>query len=514
MPIDLVAAIDVGSHAMRMKIGELRSNGEFRELESFVKIAALGHDTFTYGKVSFETVDKACSILKAFKNTMTDYDVDIYKAVATSAIREASNNDYIIDQIKLKTGLDIEVIGNSEEQYLTHKAVKSKLQDYQEIISEGAVIVVIGAGSIQITTYKNGELTSSQNVKMGALRTKEILSSLEDETLKYHKILDEYITANLDGLDFFAKDITYKHFIAVSGEIDIIKQIIVMEDGLDELRESIPKKRFNKLLKALYNKSTEDIQKEYNIQKDRAGIILPSMMLFEKFLEITTSDEVITPNTILTDGIIRNIYEDINKLNKKGKTNQDIITNAKVIASKFYYHEAHCNVVEKYSIVLFDKLTKLHGLGKERILLRIAAILHDCGKYISLDMHQRHSYGIIRSLEVYGLSKEQMELIANIARYHSFEIPSMKDNGFRLLSEKNRVLVAKLVAIIRLADAIDRSHQQKIEIQSVKLKNKELIIKATSNKNTKLEEWTFKKKSEFFQEVFGITPVLRIKKDI
>ena len=135
---------------------------------------------------------------------MTDYGIRSYKAMATSAIREASNRDYIVDQIKLKTGLDIEVIDNSEEQFLTHKAVKHKLDDYETIINEGAVIVVIGAGSIQIIMYKDGELVSSQNVKMGALRIKEMLSSLENETLKYHKILDEYITAQSRRARFFS----------------------------------------------------------------------------------------------------------------------------------------------------------------------------------------------------------------------------------------------------------------------------------------------------------------------
>jgi len=124
MQKEIIAAIDVGSHALRMKLGELRANGDFKEIESFRKVAALGHDTFTNSKISFESVDKVCTILKAFNNTMNDYSVKNYKALATSAIREASNKEYIIDQIRLMTGIEVEVIDNSEEQYLTHKAIK------------------------------------------------------------------------------------------------------------------------------------------------------------------------------------------------------------------------------------------------------------------------------------------------------------------------------------------------------------------------------------------------------
>lgn len=509
----IIAAIDVGSHALRMKIGEIKKDGSFRELEKFRKIAVLGHDTFTTHKLSFDSVDKTCNILKAFNNIMNDYGIEIYKAMATSAIREAANKDYILDQIKLKTGLDIEVISNSQEQYLTHKAIKYKLDNYNKMVQEGAVIVVIGAGSIQITTYKKGKLRSSENVKMGALRIKEVLGTLENETLNYYKILDEYIDANLEGVDFFNQDTEYKHFIAVGGEIGVISKIINSEKD-EAIKERISKKDFNNLFKLLLVKRIDEIIDEYEVKKERAEIIIPAMMLFNKFIDKTNTNVIEIPNISLTDGIVREIYEDIYKLKEEDKTVEDIITNTEVLARKFHYDEKHCKSVESNALILFDKLKKLHGLEEERILLRIAALLHDIGKYIRLDEHYVHSYSIIKTLEIFGLSNEQMEIVANIARYHSSVIPDDNDPNFSLLTEKNRVLTAKLVAIIRLADALDRSHKQKIQIQSVKLKEKDLVIKAVSNTNTTLEEWTFNNKAVFFEEVFGIKPVLKIKKEI
>ena len=163
---------------------------------------------------------------------------------------------------------------------------------------------------------------------------------------------------------------------------------------------------------------------------------------------------------------------------------------------------AHSEAVEDYALTIFDSLKELHGLESERILLRTAAILHDIGKYISLDKHHIHSYEIIKSIELFGMSKEQMEIVANISRYHSLEAPKYEDINFNRLSEKNRLKVAKLVAVLRLADSLDRSHKQKIKIQSVKNKDRKVIIKAVSNYNTKLEEWTFKVKSVFFLRSF------------
>lgn len=508
---NLIAAIDVGSHAIRMKIGEINKAGVFRELERFRKIAVLGHDTFKNEKVSFDSVDKTCEILMDFRKTMDDYGVKHYEVMATSALREASNRDYILDQIKLKTGFELNVIGNAQEQFLTLKAIKNKLENYDELIQEGAVVVVIGAGSIQITTYRQGELKSSQNVKMGALRVKELIGDLENQTLRYYRLLNEYIKVNLEGLDFFDSNRQYEHLIVVGGEIGIISQLL--EESTDEV-QVIKKKQFRALLDELIEKSTDEIKMQYDIKRERAEILVPSMLLFKQFTEKTGSKNIINPNVSLADGIIRYIHEDLYQLRVDDVTVKDIVTNAVVLAKQFNYNRPHSLKVEQDALMLFDKLKKVHGMKEERILLQVACILHDIGKFISLDKHSQHSYELIRALELHGMSSEQMEMIANIARYHSMTIPKDRDRNFYYLPSDERIVVAKLIAIIRIADSLDRSHGQKIRIVSVKLKDKQLIIRGRSKTNTLLEEWNFTRKSEFFKEVFGIEPILKITKEI
>lgn len=509
----VIAAIDVGSHALRMKIGELNKSGKFKELESIRKIAVLGHDTFTKGKLSFDSVDQVCDLLKLFKKSFNDYGVEHYEAKATSAIREASNRDYIVDQIRLKTGLEIDVISNSEEQFLTHKAIKNGLEEYSAIINEGAVIVVVGAGSIQITTYKNGELQSSQNVKMGALRIREVFGDMEENLLNYHKIIDEYISTNLEGVDFFNQKEDYQHLIAVGGEISIIHKIIEEKYG-DEI-DYLTKKQFNKLFKQILSMSREDIEETFNIKKERADIIIPSMMLFRKFTEKVNSNVIITPKVSLTDGIIRSIHEDLSKSKMSSENLHDVVTNARVLANKFHYNDKHSETVARHSMILFDRLKNLHGMTEERVLLEVAAILHDIGKLISLDKHYMHSYDIIKSLEIFGLSEDQMEMVANIACYHSMVKPSESHKNFVSLPRDIRAKVAKLIAIIRIADSLDRSHKDKLNIKSINIKEKELIINCVCDINidTNLEEWTFGKKSDFFVEVFGVSPILKIKRE-
>jgi|ASRK01.1.fsa_nt_gi exopolyphosphatase/guanosine-5'-triphosphate,3'-diphosphate pyrophosphatase len=509
----VVAAIDLGSHALRMKVGEISKSGLFYELENYRKINGVGHDTFTTGKVSFNTVDKICDELKLFKKSFEEYGVDQYMAMATSAIREAENRDYIVDQIRLKTGLEIEVISNSEEQYLTHKAIKHKLKNYEQLIQEGAVVVVVGAGSVQITTYKEGRLRSSQNVKMGSLRIKEVFDDIERKTLRYHNILDEYITTNLEGVDFFKEADTYEHLIAVGGEISVISKIIENQQNKD--RDQLSEKEFIKLFDHIVDMTIEEIEETYGVKRERAEIILPSMMLFKMFLEKVKSNQIITPIISLTDGIIRLIHEEMYLKKRSNENDDDIIANAESLARKFQHNSSHAKQVEENALVLFDRLKKIHGLKHERVLLQVASILHDVGKIIALDQHHKHSYNIIRSLEIFGLSEEHVEMVANIACYHSMVKPTITDENFKSLPREARTKVGKLISILRLADALDRSHKGKIQIQSVRLHEKELIIHCTSavNADTTLEEWTFNQKADYFMEVFGITPRLKIKRE-
>jgi exopolyphosphatase / guanosine-5'-triphosphate,3'-diphosphate pyrophosphatase len=510
MQRQLIAAIDVGSHALRMKIGELKKNGEFRELESFRKIAVLGHDTFTTQKVSFDSVERTCDILKDFKKIMKDYNVTRYIAMATSAIREARNRDYIVDQIRIKTGIEVKVISNSEEQYLTHKALKCKLPDYDHITNEGAVLIVIGAGSIQIATYKDGQLQTSQNVKMGALRIREMLSSIEKNSTKFHKVLEEYIQVNLEALDIFNHDTQYQHLIAVGGEMSIISEML--GNVGEHLVEHINKNTFIDFSDRIVGLSVDEIRKDYGVKKERAEIIMPSVLLFKQFIDRTLGDTLIVPNITLADGIIRLMYEESQQLTIQDETIADILANARIISSKYNANIKHHEYLERAARFIFDKTKRIHGLRDEKLLLRIACILHDVGKYISLDLYQIHSYAIIHKLELFGMSEAQMEMIANISRYQSGNEPSIQDFSFARLREKERVVVAKLVAIIRLATALDATHMQKLKLIDIKMMNGELVIRCQTNQDCTLEEWTFKEKATYFKEVYGILPVLKVKR--
>lgn len=509
--VAVFAGIDVGSYALRMKISQVFSNGEHELLDILRYPISPGSETYTTGKVSFETVDRICSILTGFKKLMNEYRVGTYRAVATSAIREASNKDYIIDQIRLKTGLDVEVINNAQERFLTYKAIRENLTDVKKLREEGLMIVTVGSGSVELSFYFHNKLVLSQNIRMGPLRLRELLADIEGKTLDYPKLLEEEIDSSIDRIKTLVSLETCRHFLAIGGEIRTISKLCNNKTDYEDLKY-IHKEDFIRLYKDMVNKSPEEIEKYYNITPERAHILVPSMLILKRFMEMSQAAGIHAPLIYLRDGIISDLIDTKFDTERKNDFISDIISYTRHLAARYLYHQAHAEAVEKFSLQLFDSLQKLHGLKtRERLLLQLATILHDTGKYINFNSHYVHSYNIIMGTELFGISEEELEIIANVSRYHSKEVPRYTHENFLRLNDKNKVVVSKLAAIIRLADALDSTHKQKIPKIEIALKDNHVIISVESKHNLLLEEWTFGTKAEFFREVFGVVPVFQIK---
>lgn len=511
---EVVASIDIGSHALRMKIAQIHETGEVKTLELLRYPISLGRDTFTYGKVSFAAVDKTCEILQGFKQLMNDYKVKTYRIIATSAIREADNRDYILDQIRLKTGLIIDLISNSQERFLTYKAIRENLPNYQKFRNEGCMVLDLGSGSISVSIYNKSKLTFSQNIKLGSLRLRQILKTIEQKTMEYPKILEEFVASNIDRIKIFEPPSDIKNFIALGGNTKIISELTNKSGDLPK-QKSITRVDFTETYNRIIHKPIHTLVKEYNLPYERATILIPSMIILKKFLALTTAEQIYTPLVSLRDGIISDIVDKKFNTKRNAEFAEDIVASARFMAERYKYDKEHSEDVEEKALFIFDNLQRLHGLGaKERFLLKLAAILHDTGKFLSFDQHYVHSYHVIMASNLMGMSEQDLEIIANVAKYHSVIVPRYSHKNFKKLSNHDKVIVAKLVAIIRMADALDRSHNQKIKNIKIELKENQLLIKGETRDNILLEEWTFDTKSEFFQEVFGVKPVLKIKRMI
>ncbi|RYL93556.1 exopolyphosphatase [Sporolactobacillus sp. Y61] len=499
----LFASITVGLQVIDLKIADMTS---LKVLEDVSADVTIGADIYNHDMIAFRTVDQACRALAGFVRIMKDYGVDEYRAVAASSVQEAANAAYVKEQIRIKTGLNLEWLSNAEERYLHNQAVSYKTEGFSKLIEEGTMLIDIGSGSMQLTVYNNGQFIFSRNIKLGPLRIREMLGNLEGQTGNYVDIMEDYIMSKINGYQQFApKNVRYEHFVLVGTDLLAFKRAFLKTSS-----DKINRERFNELYRHILNMPVQVLARQYRVPYDSANQLLPSAMILKIMLEMTGAKSILLSEADLADGLLIHNELEHNKRRFNHSFTEDIIGSARNIAARYNCDAQHIATVEKFALHLFDRLKPLHGLDKRcRLLLQLAAILQDAGSFIDMNAHYIHSYYIIQSSEIIGVSDRERDIIACIARYHSVETPVKGSAAFSILDPDSRLIVAKLAAILRLADALDDSRQQKVRRITVSLKHDQVVITAAAEDDLSLEHLTFGEKSGYFEEVYGLKPILK-----
>ena len=506
---DTVAAIDVGTNSMRMIIAQINEQGEINLLEDLWKPTHIGKDTFSYGRIQVDSIHETCDILKGFARLMQDYRIKHYRAVCTSGIREAENREYVLEQIRLRSGIEVEVINNAQERFLMYKAIRGYLPDSKSPNDKGTIIVDIRSGGVEISIYNEGSLKFTEYIKVGSLRLREILADLEQKTLDFPSVMEEFVESRIDFLKTLIRGMRISDFIGLGGDLITIASLCTDNEASDS-EIFIKKKALAKLYSRVHSMTTDQITREYRLERSQAEILLPSIILFYSFLEITDASGINAPMVSLRHGLLADMADE--RLDSAGKKSSldDVISSVWYIGEKYSIDEAHCRHIEKLCMSMFDQTIKIHRLGeRERFYLRVAAILHDVGKYVNLNQHDIHSYNIIRFQDIMGFSDRELMLVANIARYHSEEMPQMTHENYRALDYRDQIVVSKLAVILRLAEALDISHKKKIKDIEVVTVGKELHFRVCISEDMLLEEWSFEGHTTFFEEVMGCRPVIK-----
>ena len=503
MAVRTFAAIDVGSYELSMKIFEASPKNGMREVDHIRYRLDLGTDTYATGKIGYEKMEELCRVLREFSEIMKAYKVEDYKAYATSAIRETSNSRIVLDQIRLKTGIEIAILSNSEQRFLDYKSVASKREEFKHILENGTAIVDIGGGSIQLSLFVKDTLAATQNLRLGVLRLQERMNHLDVKPAQYEELVDEFISAQLA---------VFKKLYLKDREI---QNIIIVDDYLSPLvkkhRIGVTKEgyvtvdAYEKFTEMLHKKASFDVAKELDIPEENIPLLYISSVLVRRIIHLMDAKLLWLPGVTLCDGIAYEYAEKNKIMVIDHDFEQDIVACAQNISKRYMGSRKRSETLEKITLTIFDSMKKVHGLGKrERLLLRIAAILHDCGKFISMMNLAECSYNIIMSTEIIGLSHMEREIVANVVKYNHADFDYSESIDY--------LTIAKLTAILRVANGLDRSHKQKFQDVKTVLKDGNLIITVDTNEDITLEKGMFKEKAAFFEEVFSVCPVIKQKK--
>ena len=484
---------------MRLVVGRLGYNDKLETVENLRLPVRLGQDAFSKGQFGDETAQQALDAFIRFRKVADDYEVEKIRAVATSAMRETSNSDILCDRISQTTGIDIEIISGEEEARLIHLAVADAI----DLKNKYAIAIDIGGGSVEVTLSQGNNILSTESYNMGTVRLLQKLNK-KSSKLPFDKLVREYAEAAKKRIDQEIGKKKIQLCIGTGGNIEemgVLRKKIFKRDS-DQL---ITLEELEKITDTLSKLTVEERMRKFKLRPDRADVILPASIVLRMIATEAHVKEIQIPNVGLKDGILIDLAQSLSNLPRPSPREQ-VWTSAMRLGEKYQFDSEHGNLVSFLAGSLFEQTMSLHNLEPEdKLLLEVAALLHDIGHFINTLDHDKHAYYIFQANPLIGLKKRQQDIVANVMRYHRKAMPNVQDENFRGLNSKDRLTVIKLAALLRLADAMDVSHTYSVKNVKMKQSKNKWILKLEGKDGLSLETWALEKRRALFQEIFGMT---------
>lgn len=506
MPLE--AAIEIGSTGIRLLVAEITADGKRTILDRSELPVSLGRDVFTVGAVSRNTLLQCLSILHTFKEQLLTWEIKPADTtvVATSAFREAKNRDSVIDRILIKTGFKVKVIDGIEENWLMYLAVNDCLKNDNLAIDTSSIILEVGGGSTEIILIENGKIAGAHSMRLGTVIIEQQIQSMTGSRADAKRYVREFIDNTKGSLNNELNLKKVRQFLAVGADVKLAA--LFAGKPISPFLWEISREQFNSFVNGIQDYSPEELMARFKISHNDAQSLHLNLLVYQLFLNLTDVATVIMPETSLREGII---------ISKSSAPNADIkqefytqiIANAVNLLRKYNGDENHAQYVRMMCATFFDTLKEELGLENDaRMLLEIAAILHDIGTFVRASDHNYHSKYIIEHSEMFGLNKESILIVSQIALLHRGRKNMQEDEQFTSLSRTERLTILKLAAILRIADSLDRAHTQRIQNFKIALTNDTMTIKTDGTHNNVLEKIAITEKSDLFESVFGYKVVL------
>jgi exopolyphosphatase/guanosine-5'-triphosphate,3'-diphosphate pyrophosphatase len=448
-------------------------------------------------------MNAATAVMRDYRRILDTYQVEQLRAVSTSAVREASNADAFLDRIFMAANIDVEIIEPTEESRLTVGAVLHALDERHRIFRHDSLIADVGGGSTLLTLLHKGEITQSASYRLGSVRLQESLATSGEAPERAADLLRHQIAAVLPTIQSTMDLKKVRSLIAVGGDARFAAR------RAGELTETphlyrVPTRVFDTLVKRCAKHSADDLARRYDLPYADAETLVAALLVCQSLLHATKAQELYVSEVSMRDGLLLDLVRSV-RGEEDSTLATSIIHSAMSIGEKYHYDEKHARHVTELALQIFDAMQREHGLSaRDRLLLRVAGILHEVGGYISARAHHKHSYYLISNSEVFGLRRTELQIAAHVARYHRRSCPKPTHIEYVALPRESRVIVSKLAAILRVADALDRGHARQIRDVSFERRGDELIIHVRGAADLTLERMALASKSDLFQDIYGM----------
>jgi exopolyphosphatase/guanosine-5'-triphosphate,3'-diphosphate pyrophosphatase len=506
------AAIDIGTNSMHLVVARLGEHGGFEMLTSEKEMVRLGQGGGEMKQLAPEAIDRGIAALSRMAKVAESFGRVELVAVATSAVREATNRDDFIDRAKNEVGIEVEVISGFEEARLIHLGVLQALP----VFDQRLLVIDIGGGSTEFLVGEGAQAIEARSMKLGAIRLTErffpdLVNGDGEVDPAAVEACHNYVRAALSPVAHELGGHQPEIAIASSGTATTIAAMAAAARG-DNVKHMngvvFTADELSAVVADVVSKNTAERNKIDGLDAKRVDIIVAGSILLDEIRAAFSLSEFTISEFALREGVL------FDRFGAEGERQLEDLRRSNLLrlARQLDPDPDHAEHTADLALQLFDRTEQLHGLGREaRELLEAAALVHNVGLFISHSSHHKHSYYVIRNSEqLTGFTEREIELIAVIARYHRKSNPTEKHSEFADLSKDDKQRVRVLAGMLRVAIGLDRRHAASVQSLRVFMTEGRLEIEpiALGGADLDVEIYAARERSQLLASAFGVDVVV------
>jgi len=497
-----LVALHIGASSVSLLIAE-RDGDVGQPLDFLEQPAPVARDVFRLGRISAATTERVVEIIEGFRKALGELGLaprDLVRAVATNILVEAANYESFLTRLRVGCGIDLELLDDGEMTRLIYLKTRRRLHDIPAIRQKTTLVVHVGPGNTRALLFVNGSIARYTSYRLGTHRTREAIEASNAEGAALLRVIREHTSGNLNQLKFDYSDVEIEEVVAIGYELQLMKRFAAQPG------EPVPLAALRKLAEKTAEMSDQEMVRAFRIDHHTAEALIPALKINLAVAEFLDRKHIHVPSSDYERGLL----QDMLVSRRIGKSlGKEVLRSAKILAARYHSDPRHGKHVARMCKWLFGELKDLHQLGShEALLLRVAAILHEVGSFISPRAHHKHSEYVILNSEIFGLDRLDVTIIALVARYHRHSGPSLSHPAYRDLPIPDRLRVSKLAAILRVADALERTHDQRVKDFSIQLEPGRLRLRLGGIADAAVERLAMQSKGDVFAEVFGLEVVV------
>jgi exopolyphosphatase/guanosine-5'-triphosphate,3'-diphosphate pyrophosphatase len=508
------AAVDIGSNSVRMLVAEVTTKAgrpQIRRLAEERQVTRLGESVFTAGRLSEAAISDVCGVLERMKTIWQGFPVTGVRAVATSATRDAGNQQDFVNRASLAIGTRVETISGQEEARLIHLGVETSWPHPDKRL----LIVDVGGGSAELIAAENGRMVRGDSRPLGAVRLQTAFLKSDPPDAKELTQMTQFIQAKLAPTIARIGTRAFQRMIATSASASAAISAVhrIPRSDRDQAdRRRVTAAQLRRLYRDLSSRTLAQRRRVTGIGPRRAEIIVPGVAVFLAVLEALKLPSLYYSSAGLRDGLVADLAAR-GSAEERGQLSAEQRKVVIAMARRFGVDVPHARRVAEFAQDLFTALQPLHRLtapwGR---LLEAACYLRDSGHFISGTSHHKHSEYIVANSDLAGFRDDERKLVAHLCRYHRKSLPSERHTDYSALPPESQAALLRLIPILRLADGLEQEPEHRVSSVSCSIGLDSVALTLRTNLQAELEQWAVEQVGGPFRSIYGKSLVMKVER--